>query len=154
MLTNLKCLGWANVIYLVAPVLGIVLHTVLGTQWISVEQELDEWMKLPLSVPMESSATRQLNVCLTSSALFFIMNSSDPLPFDRLILSMPTRKLVFVSESVTPWCDFLEARRSFPAGFQSLQRKWHFSGMPWRLHLSVSCATLACYDTSCLEACW
>ena len=57
-------------------------------------------MKLPLSVPMESSATRQLNVCLTSSALFFIMNSSDSLPFDRLTLSVPTRKLVFVSESV------------------------------------------------------
>ena len=86
MLTNLKYLGWANVIYLVAPVPGIVLHTVLGTQWISVEQELDEWMKLPLFVPMESSATRQRNVCLTSSALFFMMNSSDPSPFDRLIL--------------------------------------------------------------------
>ena len=83
-------------------------------------------MKLPLSVPMESSATRQLNVCLTSSALFFIMNSSDPLPFDRLTLSVLTRKLVFVSESVTPWCDFLEARRSVPAGFQILQRKRHF----------------------------
>lgn len=87
---------------------------------------MDEWMKLPLSVPMESSATRQLNVCLTLSALFFIMNSSDPLPFDRLTLSVPTRKLVFVSESVTTWCDFLEARRSVPARFQILQRKWHF----------------------------
>lgn len=85
-------------------------------------------MKPPLSVPIESSTTRQLNVCFISPTLFFVMNSFDPLPFDRLTPSMPTGKLVFVSESVTPWHDCLEIRGPVPARIPDPTEKMAFLG--------------------------
>ncbi|KAI4544502.1 hypothetical protein MG293_004768 [Ovis ammon polii] len=47
-----------------------------------------------------------------SKAVFQFISSSGFSEDGQLTLSVPTRKLVFVSESVTTWCDFLEARRT------------------------------------------
>lgn len=114
-------------IYFVAPVPDIVLHMALGTQWISAEQR-NEWMNDTSSLCASGEFCNKATQCVSHFITLFFISSSDSLPFDRLTLRVLTRKLVFVSESVTPWCDFLEVRGFVPDRIPDPAQKMAFLG--------------------------
>ena len=118
--SNLSCglSAWGS-----TPLTELLWDKRMNDEW------MNEWMNEIPSLCGNGEFCSKATQCV-SHFIYFIFHNEFiwPTVFWQISPRVPTRKLVFVSESVTPWHMFLEAGRPMPARIPAPAEKTAFLG--------------------------